>query len=660
MNDNNLLQNVYVHQINGPFSKNLLPLAGGLITSYAKSISIISDNYSISLHTKRDNPAKTVASYVDPDVLAFSVYSWNFQQSLAIAQQAKKRFPQILIVFGGPMIGLTQRPEQISKFFAKYQFIDIIVHGMGEWTFASILENRLNNTPWTMIDGLSYRTATGYQSTAPANFSKDLNELTSPFLDGTFEKLLSTYGHGITGALWETNRGCPFRCTFCVQGDSAFNNILLFDTERLLEELNWLSYQQFEYLFATDANFGIKERDMILAEKIAHLKTENGYPKYFLVNWMKNSSNKVLEIAEKLRSGGINSRMTLSRQSFDENTLEAIKRKNIKLSTYDHLKQEATQKNIVSYTELILGLSRDSRNSFLNSLEQAMDPSISHFYVVYLCRLLEGTEMSIPEIRKKYGFITRTCRVGFGRRGNTSESGVPEYEEIIVGQKSMSISDWKECYALSVLSLAFYNFRLLFFIFNYLRDQYDVNVLNLIQFIYKHASKYKSLNNIKNIITACQNSILQNKSALTIIDVLEDTLLEPQEAVCMKLLDDLDTFYEDSWTLLTKFLIKNDINFDREILKEIFRYQKHIVPTWKQKTKEKLDTNYSINKYFDYLCRGQPYHEITKEKEELILENKWIVNPHDFCKSHLTFVMFKIANLIGDNNAKIQQELAYI
>ena len=71
----------------------------------------------------------------------------------------------------------------------------------------------------------------------------------------------------------------------------------MFDTQRLYDELEWMSQRRIEYIFATDANFGIKVRDQDIARKIADLKMTTGYPRYFMVNWTKNSSTKVIKAA---------------------------------------------------------------------------------------------------------------------------------------------------------------------------------------------------------------------------------------------------------------------------------------------------------------------------------------------------------------------------
>lgn len=608
---------VYVHQIQAPADKNLLPLAAGVITSYAAQIPELATNYDFDIRILREAPSVTVSSYIDPDVLAFSTYSWNFRQSLEIARLAKIEKPDVLTVFGGPMIALTQRSYELEVFFKDYSFVDIVVHGMGEWVFAEILSARLGDPQWDHIAGISYRAPYaehGYVSTAPAEFNRNLDELPSPFLDGTFDRLLAEYGSAITGALWETNRGCPFHCSFCVQGDRAFDRVLEFDQDRLFKELKWMSQKKIEYVFATDANFGMKRRDHEIAQELANLKVQYGYPSYFTVNWTKNSSAKIFRTADALREGGFDTRMTLSRQSFDENTLQAVGRKNIKLSTYDEMKSLAAKTEVAAYTELILGLPGDTYDAFVNGLDQAMDHHLTHNFVVYLCRLLNGTEMTTLKERQLHQYEIRTCKVGFGRR-IAVDKGVDEYEEIVVGTSTMSVDEWRKSHTFANLTMALYNTRLTFYVLNYLKQEHKINLRDYFEnlmsdeWISEHCPLIDSA---MGAISDCQESILSEDTCLVRLDFTGDMLLEPHEAANFILLNEKNQFYTElkNWTI--HYLESRGIVFDQGLLDEIFQYQKSLIPTWKDKLDSSVEYEYNVPQYFNELCRNDELISLRK------------------------------------------------
>lgn len=643
-------RNVYVHQIQAPADKNLLPLSAGLISSYARSIPDISVNFEIDIKILRESPKDTIQSYRNPDVLGFSAYSWNFQQSLEVARLAKQQKPNVLVVFGGPMVGLSQRPDEMDRFFRKYPFIDIAVHGMGEWAFSQILLTRLDESDWDSIPGLSYRSIdaeNGYVSTSPGIFRRDLNELPSPFLDGTFEHLLSQHGDHITGALWETNRGCPFHCSFCVQGDQIFDKILMFDSDRLYQELEWMSESRIEYIFATDANFGIKKRDAEIASYIAKLKSSTGFPKFFMVNWTKNSSTSVLRTASALREGEIESRLTLGRQSFSQPTLKAVKRQNIKLSTYDELIQEATSNNVATYTELILGLPDDTYHSFVRSIESGMDLHQSHYFVVYLCRLLEGTDMASSVSRKSHSYDTRISRVGFGRTGVVNE-GVDELEEIIVGTATMPVEDWRKAHTFAHIALTLYNTRIAFFILNYLRREYGVKMVEFIEYLIDYESDGTRNHVISegiSTIRKCQENILGQGPTVCGTEFTESMTYEPHEAAALIFLNKLDEFYCEIDELITAYLTSIHADFDRCIMADILKYQSAIIPTWHRPLKESISFDYNIPEYFEALCKNDQPIPLVKRTSSMVVSDPMghIDDPVLFSKQKFTVAMFKIA-----------------
>lgn len=624
-----------------------MPLSAGLLTSYAKSIPQIREGYDVMIEILRQDPEVTVCSYQQPDVLAFSVYSWNFRQSTEVARLGKLSSPGSLTVFGGPMI--PNDSDDLKAFFNRYPFIDIVVHGMGEWVFSEILLARLRGEGFGSIAGISYRNGSGFISTGEPLYLRNLDELPSPFLDGTFDELISRYKDRITGVLWETNRGCPYNCVFCVQGNSAFSKIIKFSQDRLSKELEWISERKISYLFGTDANFGILPRDIEITKKIAGLHRQNGYPEVFFINWLKNSSKKMLEIIEILQEVNVQTRLTLSMQSFNERTLTAIKRKNMTTSTFQKLREEAAKKGITTYTELILGLPNDTYESVISNLARCMDRYLTHFFVVYLCRLLDGTEMAQYEYRDKYKLQTRSCRVGFGRQEGY-DIGVEEKEEIIVATSTLPVKDWSKAFIFIYAALVLYNFRLAFFILNYLKRELAFNIINFMEYIIQEPWKDDSYAVIKKAIGIIDNgrqSILDSKTNLVSLDFTGHMLFECQEAALFILLREIDSFYKELRMLVDKYLDSKKIAFDAKILSEVFRYQRYCIPTWRGPNHYNASFEFNIPQYFQALCvddnpiaicRQKTYAEIGDEADE----NR---SPVDFAKSRLTISTFKISKV---------------
>ena len=65
---------------------------------------------------------------------------------------------------------------------------------------------------------------------------KDLDEIPSPYLTGILDKFFD----GKLTPFIETNRGCPFKCTFCHTGADYFHKLNKFSEDRVKEEIKYI------------------------------------------------------------------------------------------------------------------------------------------------------------------------------------------------------------------------------------------------------------------------------------------------------------------------------------------------------------------------------------------------------------------------------------
>lgn len=636
---------VYIHQFQAASSKNMLPLAAGMLASYAKSVPEINNEFEVEIVILRQDPKDIVQMYQAPDVLAFSCYSWNFQQSLEVARLAKSVNPHCLVVFGGPMI--SDNTMQLSKFFKSYSFIDVTVSGIGEWVFKEILLARINNRSLQGVSGIAIRNLDapdGFVFHAHPVFEHNLDELPSPFLDSTFDDILRKYPDEISGALWETNRGCPYRCSFCVQGGSSLSKVIDFNQSRLFQEFEWISKNKISYVFCCDANFGIRKRDIKITQRISELSRKYGYPKSFVVNWVKNSSEKVIEIIDELWKGGLPTRLTLSIQSFHPETLLAVNRKNIQLSMFEDLIAMCAKRGIYTYTELILGLPQDTYKSIRSSVGNCLSRKLTYFFIVYLCRLLSGTKMAEPEFCKKYGIKVKPCRIGLTRHENFS-SGIDEFENIIVETNTLPVSDWVKAHRFICMALVLYNFRLAFFILNFLRQEYGIDISDCIDCVIENKNQASVISRALKIIKEGQESVLSGKgSYLVPLDFTGKILYEIHEAALLVFLKEIDNFYRELEIAISKYLKEKNISLDPLLLKELFIYQGMRIPSFAKKTQTTSFTfNYNLPEYFQALCDDDRPIVLRKQDSRINIPGYACTDePVDFIRKRLTITSYEI------------------
>ena len=195
------------------------------------------------------------------------------------------------------------------------------------------IEKIVNNELITDVGGIE---TTDFRTLAQDRIW-DLDTLPSPYLTDLVWDLIEPVEGVEYIAAWETNRGCPFQCTFCDWGSATKTKVRKWDMDKLFEEIEWFANNKIPYIDCCDANFGIFfVRDLRIAKKLNELSTTKGFPQTFQQSWAKNSSEKIIPIAKELQKGGLLTAVTLSVQSLDENTLTIIKRANMKFDTFSN------------------------------------------------------------------------------------------------------------------------------------------------------------------------------------------------------------------------------------------------------------------------------------------------------------------------------------
>jgi radical SAM superfamily enzyme YgiQ (UPF0313 family) len=144
----------------------------------------------------------------NPDVLAFSALTPNYQWMLSIAKEAKEFLPNVKVVFGG--VHSSALPDRV---LARPE-VDYVCVGEGDVAFPLILDAIRQRVPAGPIVNTRYKTTDGKIIKGPqTGFIQDLDSL--PIYD---KELWEDYMQFNDTYITMASRGCPYRCTFC------FNN----------------------------------------------------------------------------------------------------------------------------------------------------------------------------------------------------------------------------------------------------------------------------------------------------------------------------------------------------------------------------------------------------------------------------------------------------
>lgn len=618
---------IYFNEFNVLMDKTAyLPLVSGLLRAYAQTQPDVTAAYEFrDMFFCRDNPKNILARYREPAVAAFSVSMWNEQLNLAVAASVKAAFPDCLIVFGGPHV-----PHDPADYFAANPFIDVAVRGEGEQTFVEILRRALVSRDFSGIGGMAWRDPSGrcVRNPEERDQPRDLDLFPSPYLEGLFDSILRENTGLSFQAIVETNRGCPFPCTFCFWGMGGLSRKYRFmGMDRVTAEFEWMAKNKIRYVFNADSNFGMLERDMDIAKALVETKKRWGFPDKFRTCFGKNTDDKIYDIAMLLHANGLEKGITLARQSNDAGVLENIRRSNIKLSTYENLQLRFNEGEVPVYSELILGLPGETYESWIRGIEELLRSGLKNQLFTYFCQVYPNTELASPDHRKKFGIVTRRIKLTEIHAAVRDEGETPrEFEEIVVKTDSMPTSDWRRMALFSWVIMLLHSLKLGYFVMIYLADRHKIPYTDFLRYVAELRMPFACGETFRSELAHFDRQLdrlLDGHGRGHVLERYGGIYWDEEEASFLRVSERLDKFYSDLRGTAAAFLTERGVAFDPAELDEAVAYQRLRIPTLE--TPKALDHKFrfSLPEFFETRFKANPA-PLREEAQSLKLK------PRDF------------------------------
>lgn len=393
-----------------------------------------------------------------PDIIGLSNYVWNTELSKKIIKFAKKADSRTVAVMGGPNV--TQTEDKMTRFMNECS-LDYYVSLYGEDPFKCIVEAMLKQDSCRealymdpAIHGVWYLDRHSQKAVEKRleHTIKDLDMIPSPFTSGLVDEF---FDRGLMPMI-ETQRGCPYHCTYCDWGSAGLGKITKYSLERVKKDIAYCHrYSQDERLMINDANFGILgKRDLAIAEYLKELKEKIDYPGKLIITWSQTKSEAVLKIADALKSMLM---VTTSFQSMNEEVLKNIKRQNISHEHFTKIINFCKEKQIDTYGELMLALPGETLESHFNAIRYLFNIKVD-FININPLMLLEGALLCDTEERLKYDLRTK-WRLLENCYGVYDKSPVIEYQEMVVQTNTLAEKDYLLCRPISWLIQMSWNLK---------------------------------------------------------------------------------------------------------------------------------------------------------------------------------------------------------
>ena len=631
------MKNIYMVQpSNASEGCYFLPYASGLLINYAFKSEKIKKEFCFKRFVfRREDIDECVSSLEDPFFVGFSNSIWCSNYNKTLAQAIKKAYPDCIIQFGGKEL------PRSNAYLEEYPYIDFLIHLEGMEPFRLLLEALADKTAdFSYIQNLSWRSGRGPVMNRVA--LPETADYPSPYLDGVFEELMELPEYKFVTAI-ETNRGCPFTCSYC-DFDSSCTKVRFRKLEDVLAEIEWVGRHKIDYLICNDANFGLFKRDLQIAQKLVETKKKYGFPVKFQVSAAKADIPYVFMINKMLNENGMSKGATISYQTLAEEALFNVGRKNIPLSRYSELMVQYNALNIPTFTDMILGLPGETYESFCEGLGKLLTAGQHTSIYVYSCNILTNTPLWAPSYQEKYKI--KAIHIPFAQYhcDKVRNEEIEEYSTEIVETSTMSRDDFGRAKLFSVCVQCFHCFGLLQAFAMYLHTEtglpYKDFYLKLLDWMRQR----------RDTVCGAEFEDIENQIRKYLRAEMMDPYTDPmfgnitwplEEAAYLQIVLQFDRFYKETEDFLRQFGI------EEELFRELMKYQKAIIkmPCVSERT---VSFKYDFYTYFRNVYTNTPV-ALTKTPNIMTLRDKKIPdNWKDYSKIVVWFGRKGEKNLYKD------------
>jgi len=280
-----------------------------------------------------------------PDVLGISTYIWNAHMLPQLFALLRAQLPKTAIVLGGP------EATHNAAYWLE-QGADHVINGAGEQQFAALLDDYIAATPVASLDPYS-----------------------------------EEYFHALGGriAYIETSRGCPFRCTYCLSGESKLEFVPLDLTKAQIAKLARSGTRTIKFVDRTfNAN---AQRACDIWEYILTLNSDCCFHFEVAADLFDEQS---LQLLSRVAPGKI--QLEIGLQSFHEPTLVAVQRKTNLEKAQKSIRRLVAMGNIHVHVDLIAGLPEENLATFAQSFNRAYALGTHKLQLGFL-KLLHGSKL---------------------------------------------------------------------------------------------------------------------------------------------------------------------------------------------------------------------------------------------------------------------------
>ena len=314
-----------------------------------------------------------------PDVAAFSCYIWNWNFVRELTEELHKIKPQLPIWLGGPEVSFDA--EEILRVCP---WITGIMIGEGEETFRELVDyykggdSKEGSIGLEDIQGIVCRIGNRILRTEE-RAPMDMNRLPFLYRDReNFENRIIYY---------ESSRGCPFRCSYCL---SAIDKSVRFrDMDTVKRELQFFLDEAVAQVKFVDRTFNCSHSHAMEIWEYIH-RHDNGITNFHFEIAAEKLDEEEINLLEKMRPGLV--QLEIGVQSANPETLSEINRQADMGRLEKIVNSIRKGGNVHLHLDLIAGLPFEGYESFGKSFDVVYSMKPEQLQMGFL-KVLKGSPM---------------------------------------------------------------------------------------------------------------------------------------------------------------------------------------------------------------------------------------------------------------------------
>ncbi|MBQ1890464.1 MAG: DUF4080 domain-containing protein, partial [Selenomonas sp.] len=331
-----------------------------------------------------------------PKVLGISCYIWNIEVVKRLLRLLPAALPDTVIICGGPEVSYGT-----ADFMREFPMVDYVLRGEGEEAIRALTSQLLTcqfdrskvnaALDQSEIRGIAWRSQDGTIQEGHDVTVADLADVPFAYREEEMAAIRERILY------YETSRGCPFSCAYCLSCATA--GVRYLPLTRVFSELDFFVRHDVRQVKFVDRTFNAKKKHFLPILKYLLALPDSCRTNFHFEVAIDYLDEEVLTVLSQLPKGRV--QLEIGIQSTNEQTLQAVSRVNHWEDIQAHIERIMRFHNMHLHVDLIIGLPGEGMASFHRSFNDVYALQTDMLQLGFL-KFLKGAAMM--DLVTPYGY----------------------------------------------------------------------------------------------------------------------------------------------------------------------------------------------------------------------------------------------------------------